>query len=122
MIHIYRAPAADLANELGVLAEFPAAKNVRTRRVSRQFSYESQGEPIVDPSKQFHIGFYNYTLDIAIDALDERFDSLYDVEKHYGFLYHIIDTGFKPNQEQCMLHEKKFRNPTTKISDISGNK
>lgn len=81
--------------------------------------YESQDEPIVDQSKHFRIGFYNYTLDIAIDALDEHFDSLYDVEKHYGFLYHIIDTGFKPNQEQCMLLEEKLRNLTTKISDFS---
>lgn len=116
---IYCAHAVDLAKALGVSAEFPAPENVRTRRIPKQFQYESQDEPIVDPSDRFRFGFYYYILDIAIAALGGRFDSLYDVEKNYGSLYHINDTGFKPNLEQCMLLEEKLRNPTTRISDIS---
>lgn len=117
---IYYAQAIDLANDMEVSADFPAAENARTRRVSRQFQYESRDDPILDPADQFRIGFYYFVLDIAIAALDERFVALYDVEKHYGFLYHIYDTGFKPNLEQCNLLEEKLRDPATETSDISG--
>lgn len=57
-------------------AEFPPATAVRIRRRPRQFDYESQGEPIVESREKFRIEFYTYVLDIAINAMDERFEQL----------------------------------------------
>lgn len=117
---IYVAQAMDLANEMEVPDEFPAPEQVRTRRVPQNSQCEARDDPIRDPADRFRSQFYYYILDISISALGERFDALRDVEKHYGFLYHINDMGFKPSLEQCKLLAEKLRDPTTGISDISG--
>lgn len=106
---------------MGIPAEFPAAHQIRTRRRCSQFAYEGRDDPTVNPDDKFRIEIYYFVLDVATNALDERFESLHYVEMRFGFLYYINDAGFQPSQEQCKLLEETLRDPATNTSDISGS-
>nr|XP_047132483.1 zinc finger MYM-type protein 1-like [Hydra vulgaris] len=78
--------AKKLAVELKVFEGFDVDDPVRVRRKSRQFLYEGRDEPIVSPEQNFRVSFFNRILDIAIQAINERFTQLSEYNELFGFL------------------------------------
>lgn len=83
--------AKELAEKIGVIADFEKEVQVRPRKVKRQFSYESDDQPIVnlDSKKSFKVNFFNVILDTAIASLKERFELMENHSKVFEFLYNI---------------------------------
>nr|XP_047129436.1 zinc finger MYM-type protein 1-like [Hydra vulgaris]XP_047129437.1 zinc finger MYM-type protein 1-like [Hydra vulgaris] len=78
--------AKKLAVELEIFEGFDVDDPVRVRRKSRQFLYEGRDEPIVSPEQNFRVSFFNRILDIAIQAINERFTQLSEYNELFGFL------------------------------------
>ncbi|XP_065662783.1 uncharacterized protein LOC136085408 [Hydra vulgaris] len=81
--------AKKLAVELENFEGFDVDDPVRVRRKSRQLLYEGRDEPIVSPEQNFRVSFFNRILDIAIQAINERFTQLNEYNELFGFLYNI---------------------------------
>jgi hypothetical protein len=77
-----------LASKLDVEDSFPL-EQVRTRRKTTHFSYESRDDPVVDPQQNFKINFYYQILDTAIQSLNDRFVEHEGHGKLFSFLYNI---------------------------------
>lgn len=91
--------AENIANEMHMPAAFPAASTFRMRRRSVHFEHEGRDEPIVDPKQKFKVEFFYYLLDIAVNALDERFQQMTALNARFHFLYHLNDADV--TLEQC---------------------
>nr|XP_012559259.2 zinc finger MYM-type protein 1-like [Hydra vulgaris] len=91
-----------LAVELEIFEGFDV--DDRVRRKSRQFLYEGRDEPIVSPEQNFRVSFFNRILDIAIQAINERFTQLSEYNELFGFLYNI---GSKPLTDDELLKHCK---------------
>ncbi|XP_047141052.1 zinc finger MYM-type protein 1-like [Hydra vulgaris] len=96
--------AKKLAVELEIFEGFDVDDPVRVRRKSRQFLYEGRDEPIVSPEQNFRVSFFNRILDIAIQAINERFTQLSEYNELFGFLYNI---GSKPLTDDELLKHCK---------------
>lgn len=95
---------------------------VRSRRCRRLFDYESQDDPRrVKPRKKFRIEFFYNVLDVAINAIAERFQLLEALNMRFGFLYRANDTVFRPSVEQCNLLQQALAHPATNQSDIDAS-
>jgi len=112
--------AKELAEELEIEPSFPPPSQVRGRRRRRQFDYEAEDEPILDPEKKFRVEFFNYVLDTAKTAVQERFQLLSSHNKIFGFLYNIPSIKNMPRLELegfCKELEKALSD-TDERSDI----
>nr|XP_047144578.1 zinc finger MYM-type protein 1-like [Hydra vulgaris] len=96
--------AKKLAVELEIFEGLDVDDPVRVRRKSRQFLYEGRDEPIVSPEQNFRVSFFNRILDIAIQAINERFTQLSEYNELFGFLYNI---GSKPLTDDELLKHCK---------------
>lgn len=81
--------ARELAEKLEVAPEFPAEVQVRPRKAKRQFSYESEDEPVKSGKESFKIDFFFVVLDKAINSLDERLELLRNHGNNFQFLYDL---------------------------------
>ncbi|CAG9761408.1 unnamed protein product [Ceutorhynchus assimilis] len=81
--------ANDIAGDLECTIEFPIETEVRARRKKRQFDYEAVDEPLTE-EKKFKVNFFNYTLDITLNSLTERFSLLETHRNNFQFLYDIL--------------------------------
>ncbi|KAK7871552.1 hypothetical protein R5R35_010352 [Gryllus longicercus] len=81
--------AKELAQILEVEPKFVSAK--RIRYVKRQFDYEGQDDSLSrkTPEKQFEIEFFNPLLDVALQAITERFEQLNQYADTWSFLFNI---------------------------------
>lgn len=53
--------AKDLAKTIEIKPEFPIVSEIRIRRETKQFTYESKDQPVSDPQPNFSIFFKFYT-------------------------------------------------------------
>ena len=81
--------AKELADLLEIEATFPQEHEVRRRKTTQQFDYESRDEAITDPKTKFRIEFFNVIVDTAINSLTERFEQLQHHSSYFKFLYDI---------------------------------
>lgn len=101
--------ATELAEKIGVfLLNFKKETEVRPRKTKRQFSYESEDEPIQAGMASFKVKFFFVVLDTAISSLKERFELMENHSKSFSFLYDInnLQTWDKKNlKDACtQLH------------------
>lgn len=81
--------ANELAEKVGVAAEFEKETQVRPRKTKRQFSYEIKDEPVPAGRTSFKVNFFFVVLDTAISSLKERFELMENHSKSFKFLYDI---------------------------------
>lgn len=115
--------ARELAEQLDIEPIFPPSTTLRTRKKKRQFDYEHQDEPIVNPKSRFEVEFFNVVVDQTIAALEQRFEQLKEHSAVFGFLYNIQQSSKLPKVEltnHCKDLEIALRgNIHNEISDIS---
>jgi len=88
-----QASAKDICEDMNVAA---VLKQKRLRTTKRQFSYESPDEQVSDALKKMEISFFNVVVDVSITSLQERFQTLGEVEEKFGVLVNFPDL---PNEE-----------------------
>lgn len=65
--------AIALASEWGIECQF---ENKRIRKVKKHFDELTQDERLTDPEKQFEVTVFNSTLDIVVNQIKGRFESI----------------------------------------------
>lgn len=91
--------AKELAEELEMTAsdmKFESESSMRRRKKTKQFAYEAQDEPIVNPEDKFRISFFLVLMDQAIVSFGQRFSQLSDYHQRFSFLFNIRDFRLKP--------------------------
>jgi hypothetical protein len=96
--------AKELARELDMSADEMLIANadecaVRRKRVRKQFSYESDDQPVTDPTENFRVSFFLVLLDKALVSLNERFQQLRNFQKGFGFLFNIQSISNKSDTD-----------------------
>ncbi|KAG7175302.1 PiggyBac transposable element-derived protein 4-like 13 [Homarus americanus] len=76
-------------------------KQKRLRSTKRYFSYESVDEPISDALKKMEITFFNVVVVPAISSLDERFQTLGEVNAMFRVLHNFIIKSEEDLMQQC---------------------
>lgn len=109
-----------LAVELEIFEGFDVDDPVRVRRKSRQFLYEGRDEPIVSPEQNFRVSFFNRILDIAIQAINERFTQLSEYNELFGFLYNIGSKHFTDDELLKHCKDLQLALMSDGQSDING--
>ncbi|XP_065654926.1 uncharacterized protein LOC136081529 [Hydra vulgaris] len=112
--------AKNLAVELEIFEGFDVDDPVRVRRKSRQFLYEGRDEPIVSPEQNFRVSFFNRILDIAIQAINERFTQLSEYNELFGFLYNIGSKHFTDDELLKHCKDLQLALMSDGQSDING--
>lgn len=86
----------------------------RLRNCKRQFSYESPDEPVKDAMKSLEMNFFNIVVDAAVTSMQERFETLNQVEEKYGILlnfshdFRMSDEDDSQLLENCLEIEKSL--------------
>ena len=102
---------------------------VRRRRVRKQFLYECEDQPIVDPAQNFRVSFFMVVIDEAAMSLNERFEHLQHFQQTFGFLFdikqivHKSDSDLRTaceNLEQLLTWQSDGSSTDTNHSDIDG--
>lgn len=75
--------AQEMCDEMNVEA---VLKQKRLRTTKRQFGYETPDEPIGDALQKMEATFFNVVVDTALSSLDERFQTLGEVNGKFGVL------------------------------------
>ncbi|XP_065667800.1 zinc finger MYM-type protein 1-like [Hydra vulgaris] len=112
--------AKKLAVELKFFEGFDVDDPVHVRRKSRQFLYEGRDEPIVSPEQNFRVSFFNRILDIAIQAINERFTQLSEYNELFGFLYNIGSKHFTDDELLKHCKDLQLALMSDGQSDING--
>lgn len=73
----------------------------RLRTTKRQFSYESPDEQVSDALKKMEISFFNVVVDVSIASLQERFQTLNEVQGNFGVLINFPDLTNEELTKQC---------------------
>lgn len=92
-----KAAAKDMCEEMNINS---VLKEKRFRKTKQHFSYESPDEPIGDPLKKMETTFFNVVVDTALASLDERFQSLGEVNDKFGVLLNYL----KMKEEEILKH------------------
>ncbi|CAH2302510.1 zinc finger MYM-type 1-like [Pelobates cultripes] len=71
------------------------------------FDYESQDEPLTDPTKKFKIDFFYVLVDTAAKSLEERFSQMEQHNKVWRFLYNMRHLPARENLRDCCLQLQK---------------
>ena len=79
--------AKTLVEALEISPEF---QKKRLQKRKKNFNYEGNYEPIIDPLNAFKISFFNLVLDKAKQSLEDRFEQLTNHHNSFGFFL-----GFK---------------------------
>ncbi|KAJ8867944.1 hypothetical protein PR048_031753 [Dryococelus australis] len=81
--------AKELAERVGVAAEFGKETQVRPRKIKKDFSSEIEDEIVKAGRMSFKDNFLFSVLDTAISSLKERFELMENHSKSFKFLYDI---------------------------------
>ena len=90
--------AKDLCEVMNVEA---VLKQKRLRSTKRHFSFESHDEPISDALRKLEVEFFNVVVDSAMSAIKERFSTLENVGKKFGFLTNFPSLPGEELAVQC---------------------
>lgn len=107
----------DIAVNLEVPTNFPAASAIRSRIKKRLFQYECVDETPKDPKIIFKIDFYFKALDQATSSISERFEQLKEHNSIFEFLYDIHKITSFTNEKLsscCKILQ-------TALTDLDGN-
>ncbi|XP_016847832.1 zinc finger MYM-type protein 1-like [Anolis carolinensis] len=85
--------AKELAKKIDAAADFEKEPLSRSRKVKRQFSYESKDEAVLSGKESFKVNFFFVVLDTAISSLKERFELMDNHSESFKFLYDISSLG-----------------------------
>lgn len=94
--------ARELAKLLDMTAEEMAFTDecaIRRRRVRREFTYESEDQPITDTTENFRVSFFLVLIDKAVMSLTERFKQLQEFQEAFGFLFCIPNLASKTDSD-----------------------
>uniref|UniRef100_A0A0K2UJK2 Zinc finger MYMtype protein 1like [Oreochromis niloticus] n=1 Tax=Lepeophtheirus salmonis TaxID=72036 RepID=A0A0K2UJK2_LEPSM len=81
--------AKSMCEEMNVEAELKQ-KRLRT---TKHFGYESLDEPTQDAYRKIETTFFNVVVDTAISSLDDRFQSLAEVNNAFAVLHEFANLG-----------------------------
>lgn len=81
--------AREVAETLEIDPSFERESRLRPRTIKRQYDYESNDEPHLEPKDAFKRNCYFYVLDRTISSLEERFTQLHQHHDIFGFMYDI---------------------------------
>ncbi|CAH2219185.1 zinc finger MYM-type 1-like [Pelobates cultripes] len=109
--------AKELAEKVNVESLFK--KPSRIHRKKALFDYESQDEPLTDPTKKFKIDFFYVLVDTAAKSLEERFTQMEQHNKVWRFLYNMRHLPARENLRDCCLQLQKALEKSSQ-SDING--
>lgn len=90
--------ARQMCEEMNVEAEL---KQKRLRTTKTQFGYESPDELMQDAVRKMETTFFNVVVDTAVSSLDERFQSLKNVNKTFTVLLEFPNLGAEDLLEKC---------------------
>ncbi len=90
--------AREFCEEMNVEA---VLKQKRLRKTKHHFSYESPDEPFNDTMKQMEVCFFNNVVDVCIESLHERFETLGAVESKFGVLISFPKLSTQEICQQC---------------------
>ncbi len=93
-----QATAREFCEEMNVEA---VLKQKRLRKTKHHFSYESPDEPFNDAMKQMEVCFFNNVVDVCIESLHERFETLGAVESKFGVLISFPKLSTQEICQQC---------------------
>lgn len=115
--------AAELAQELEIEAKFNIETRARPRKKTRQFLYEAQDEPIIDPCQKFKIEIFFVAMDKIINSIEERFELLKVHSNYFSFLYNIPEL-LKITKEEltknCLDLERYLTEEDGESKDLNG--
>jgi|UniRef100_A0A2S2R5S5 hypothetical protein len=78
------------ATEMGVESVFENSRGrIKPRCIRKHFDYEHNDEPVIDPKQQFKIHFYFFTLDVAINSVNDSLEQLKEHNNNFSFFYNL---------------------------------
>ncbi|CAL9697629.1 unnamed protein product [Knipowitschia caucasica] len=83
-----------------------ALKEKRLRNCKRQFSYEAPDDPAADAMKSLEVNFFNIVVDAAVTSLEERFQTLNQVDQKYGVLLNFSKKSCGASADEKILQAK----------------
>lgn len=89
--------AKEMGEKLGVEPNFQKSAPLRRRRKTKQFNYEHDDQPILDPIISFKVNFFYCVLDQALISVQERFSLLENHIVPFKFLYNLSEPQEKNN-------------------------
>lgn len=95
----------------------------RLRKRKKQFNYENEDEPIIDPQNSFKCNFYYSILDSTLVSLHERFELLKENSDIFFIFYSIKDLITMPDVElikHCNDLQIHLTDNVLNQSDING--
>lgn len=109
--------AKELAENLGLEAQIGCT---RRRKKKRLFNYESEDETVNDPELAFKTNFFFCILDQALSSVVDRFESLNQYYKVFGFLYCIFQGPIEEHNLliECKNLQSKLTDPKTDEGDV----
>lgn len=113
--------ARELAEELEIEPNFASIQTVRLRKKKKQFDYESNDEPIIDPKINYKVNVFFSILDTTLSSLDERFKELKRFNNIFGFIYKMFRLTQEELRISCENLSFHLKDESRKESDIDAN-
>lgn len=95
--------AVEMADIIETEPVFSTEIEIRPRKHTRQFDYESAGNVVLDSKEAFKINFFFCILDQTLSSLEERFFQLNAHNDIFGFVYNLTSIETYSNEKNDIL-------------------